>query len=645
MTGFDVIFLSYDEPKAEENWHRLRSFHPAAKRVAGVKGIHNALMRCAAVAEHDRFYIVDADSWVLDGFAFHPPAEDLPDRIYTWRARNAVNLILHPNGGIKLLSKNVVRSMRADAVDEVDSTESEKYFFSEVASENRFNSTPFLAWRGAFRECAKRAAGVFVESLANRERNLLIWQTRGADRTNGKWAIIGARQGAAFGVENANDRRTLLRINDVEWLRQRFAALQAEIPRTGRVVARVVRLSKAASEAKAGAARTPISAAVGAPSAGKPAQATLLPGEASPFGGAPPPQFLFLSINKRCNLRCQHCNYWTLDDDDRDRYLGSERRHAVLAEFAEMNPHGRVVTCGGESMLDLDVYFGIAQRCRALGLTNLSVVNGTRIRSAEMADRMIREGPHEISVSLNSHREELHDRTRGVNGAFAKAVEALRLLLAARARQPGSRTKIYVMGLIFDENYRELDAFYEFVLRGIGADKLKLNFLQPSFGAHPEGDDFFASHHSVDPQQLGRILDACDEKYGLRLNPVWKSQVQMYFRSVQANKNAFLGWDGGGTAEHICNTYERNIMVDHYGMARLCFSGAFPGKLLREPGDLRAFWESADPIRSAMKKCNAYCGISHSVRRVSATLKPATGMAAAGAASPVVTGAEPLVAS
>jgi len=27
----------------------------------------------------------------------------------------------------------------------------------------------------------------------------------------------------------------------------------------------------------------------------------------------PPPRFLFVQVNKRCNLRCQHCDFWLLD--------------------------------------------------------------------------------------------------------------------------------------------------------------------------------------------------------------------------------------------------------------------------------------------------------------------------------------------
>lgn len=333
------------------------------------------------------------------------------------------------------------------------------------------------------------------------------------------------------------------------------------------------------------------------------------------------PEFLFVQVNKRCNLRCQHCDFWKANDDDRANYMPWERKYAMLQEFAGMRRDGKVVICGGESMLDLDEYFAISRACRALGLRALSVINGTRVRDVERADRMIEEGPHEISISLNSHRAELHDRTRGVKGAFDKAVKAVRLLLEARARHPGSATKIYVMGLIFDENYREIGDFYDFVLNEVGADKLKLNFLQPSFGQLGQEDPFFADHHGVDPDVLVEEIERCDRKFKLDLNPVWREQVRMYFRSLQAGMDLQRGWASHArTAEHICNTYERNIMVDHYGFARLCFSTLFPGMQIARDGDLRRFWETAGPIRRDMARCNRFCGISHSVRRETSTM-------------------------
>ena len=329
-----------------------------------------------------------------------------------------------------------------------------------------------------------------------------------------------------------------------------------------------------------------------------------------------PPRFLYLQVNKRCNLRCEHCDFWMRRDDDLENYLGGERLREVIEEFSELNSSGAVVLCGGEPMLNLDRYFEVVRYSRENGLRSLSVVNGTRLRSVDMADRMIGEGPDEISISLNSHRADLHDRTRGVEGSFDKAVSALRLLLDARRKASGSKTRIYVMGLIFDENYRDLEAFYEFVLRDIGADKLKLNFLQPSFGHDSDGDAFFEQHAQIDPDELVNVIKGCETRFGLGLNPVWLKQVEMYFRSLAGAEDLGQGWGSRtSTQEHICNTYDRNIMVDHYGMARLCFASDFRGSPIARFGDLRRFWDTSQDVRESMMSCNRLCGISHSVRR------------------------------
>ncbi len=336
-----------------------------------------------------------------------------------------------------------------------------------------------------------------------------------------------------------------------------------------------------------------------------------------------PPKFLFLHVNKRCNLACLHCAYWKDDDRDRKKYMPWDRKREVIREFAEMSPGGAVVICGGESMLDPDEYFAIAGECARAGLRCLSVINGTQVADEAMAERMALEGPSEVTVSLDSHIEGEHDRMRGAEGSFRMAVNALRLLVQARARHPARGVRLYVMALVHEGNYRQLDAFYDFALNDIGADKLKLNLLQPTFGLRGRADDFFARYHVRDPEALAAVIRACDAKYRLGLNPTWLEHVQMYFRSIVRNRDARQGWRGrAGTEEHICNTYERNIMVDLYGTARLCFAPDFPGMSLALNGDLRRFWyQEAQPIRERMRACNRYCAISHSVRRENATLK------------------------
>ncbi|MEE3368124.1 MAG: radical SAM protein [Planctomycetota bacterium] len=337
-----------------------------------------------------------------------------------------------------------------------------------------------------------------------------------------------------------------------------------------------------------------------------------------------PPRFLFTDINQQCNLKCKHCMFWARPELELPGHISIERRSEIIAEFAELNSNGTVVICGGESMMNPERYFPITRQTREVGLKCFSVVNGTMITNEEMASRMITEGPSEVTVSVNSHRPEVHDRTRGKIGSFELATGAIRLLLQARERL-GAATSIYAMAVVCQPNYQELDAFYNYVLNDLGADKLKLNFLQPTFGpVAGMGEDKFYRENLIDNEpELLEILRTCNEKYRLNFDPEWLRVVELYHKSVQAHADASRGWAGQGTSEPICNSYERNIMVNMFGEARLCFSTGFPGTILKRHGDLRKFWYGNDRLRRQMAKCTAPCGISHSVRRASATIRPA----------------------
>ncbi|MCX7887702.1 MAG: radical SAM protein [Verrucomicrobiae bacterium] len=198
-------------------------------------------------------------------------------------------------------------------------------------------------------------------------------------------------------------------------------------------------------------------------------------------------------------MRCQHCLFWQRAEPADADVLTDTRRLEIIQEFAELNPRSAVVICGGESMLDATRYFGVSRLCLALGLRCLSVINGTCVANATTADRMIRDGPSEISVSLDDYREEKHDLQRGIKGPFQKAVQAVRLLREVRERHPERPVRIYVMALVHEDNYRELDAFHRFVLCDLRADKLKLNFLQPTSEDAPAMTNFSRATTSAIP--------------------------------------------------------------------------------------------------------------------------------------------------
>lgn len=327
------------------------------------------------------------------------------------------------------------------------------------------------------------------------------------------------------------------------------------------------------------------------------------------------PRFLYLDINRRCNLRCQHCFFWRREDAA-DGMTVPERGE-LIREFAELaDPGARIVICGGEPMMAREAYWDACRVAREVGLRILSVVNGTRIHTAEVAERMCAEGPHEITISLDSHRPELHDEWRGVLGSHAVAVRALRLLLALRGY---SKTpNIYAMAVLHEGMWRELGAFYEFVLRDVGADKLKLNVVQPSFG-NVGPDPFFEAAPIRDIEGLRRELASCDAAYRVGMRPEWVEEVCQYMRDIAARGAS--GWlQRAGTAHQLCNSAERNIMCDSWGKIKLCFHPEF-GSHQWSPGSLREWWEiGSHNARTRMAECRRFCGISHSVRKFSATL-------------------------
>ena len=333
-----------------------------------------------------------------------------------------------------------------------------------------------------------------------------------------------------------------------------------------------------------------------------------------------PPRFLFVEGKIECNLKCNHCNLWWIDKRPSSVFMPTAKRLDIIDEFATINPSGKVVTCGGESMLDLDNYFAISKRSHEHGLRQFSVVNGTKIPNDVMARRMILEGPDEISISLDSHIEELHDKHRGVKGGFKVAVRALRLLLKARAELGRFDKRIHAMLLVFGENYLHLDSAYDFALNTIGVDKLNINMMQPTFAGTGLFDHFYDDYHIMDPELFREHLALCDVKYNLGYNPAWVDQLVMYLHSISKIPTLSVLHRKAETADHICNTYERNIIVTAMGEMKLCFSDRFPGVWYREIGDLKRFWEGAGELRGRMSTCNDLCGISHSVRKESCTL-------------------------
>ena len=214
---FDVVFISYDEPNADENWERLLEVAPHAIRVDGVKGIPNAHIEAASQVSTSHFFTVDGDNVIDEDFDWEKIVDFRKNdqRIHVWRARNAVNNLVYGYGGIKLWPTEHVENIKENSVDFTTSVATHGFKVqSNIASTTVFNSNPYHAWRGGYRECLKLASGIIHNPDPRSMNRLKVWTTVGIDAEYGEECLVGARSGALQGFLGEN----LNIINDFEKL-------------------------------------------------------------------------------------------------------------------------------------------------------------------------------------------------------------------------------------------------------------------------------------------------------------------------------------------------------------------------------------------------------------------------------------------
>lgn len=233
ISEFDVVFISYDEPNADENYADLLVKCPWAKRSHGVYGSDAAHKAAAKLSETERFITVDADNIVWEDFFNIEVDMSKVDQhdVVSWAGKNIINGLVYGNGGIKMWPKHVVEQMRTHEV--ASSPQAQVDFcwdihyrqMNNVYSTVYNNASPYQAYRAGFREGVKMSldGGVTVnpEKLKRivHDKNyqrLLVWCSIGADTLNGLWAIYGTRLGCYL-TNMKRDEFDFVNVRDFKW--------------------------------------------------------------------------------------------------------------------------------------------------------------------------------------------------------------------------------------------------------------------------------------------------------------------------------------------------------------------------------------------------------------------------------------------
>ena len=221
---YDIVFISYQEPTADEYYKYLKDRFPRAKRIHGIKGIHQAHIAAAKLCETDMVWIVDGDALIDSNFKFdYQVAQWDRETVHVWRSVNPINDLVYGYGGVKLFPTHLTVNMDTSKPDMTTSISSKFKAVQEISNTTAFNTDPFNTWKSAFRECVKLSSKVIDRQKNNEtEERLRIWQTLGKSRPFGEYAILGATAGAIYGEQNKNNIDALKKINDFEWLKEQF---------------------------------------------------------------------------------------------------------------------------------------------------------------------------------------------------------------------------------------------------------------------------------------------------------------------------------------------------------------------------------------------------------------------------------------
>ncbi len=136
----------------------------------------------------------------------------------------------------------------------------------------------------------------------------------------------------------------------------------------------------------------------------------------------PAPFLIVWNFTNMCNLRCMHC-YQRADKPRPDELTLEEKIR--LVEMLDEAGVAAVALSGGEPTIHPD-FLRIVRELSDRFIYVSVATNGTRFANKEFLKKAVDAGVRYIEVSIDSARPEVHDRFRGVPGAWNKAVQALR---------------------------------------------------------------------------------------------------------------------------------------------------------------------------------------------------------------------------
>jgi hypothetical protein len=230
----EKFFLTYDDPCAAENFLVAKSKILDLRNVTSNQTIQKSHHYCGSLSFTDQFMVIDADAALLDTFDILEIYELTKNKenVFIFRARNPVNDLEYGHGGIKVFRKKYFNE--ESVIDFSTSFKDKIVSVKKTLNIHRYNTTPFHAWRTAFRECVKLSSNLILnhsDQLTSyelktqqqiTEHRLTTWCERFNDVEHVEFSKLGSLAGRDYGCANKDNFDSLMLINNFNWLKSQY---------------------------------------------------------------------------------------------------------------------------------------------------------------------------------------------------------------------------------------------------------------------------------------------------------------------------------------------------------------------------------------------------------------------------------------
>lgn len=301
------------------------------------------------------------------------------------------------------------------------------------------------------------------------------------------------------------------------------------------------------------------------------------------------PKEATIAVTYRCNSRCTMCNIWQIDTHD----------ELPASEYSKLPRSLRTINItGGEPFLREDLV-DVVRKVHEVSPRSRIVVSTNGFLTDRIAKKMVQimDYHHDLGIGVSIDGiGEVHDRVRGVKGAYQKA------LATVEAMKEIGLKDIRIATTLTDQNADQIMSLHDLSVR------LSVEF---SITYAHNSEIFF---NKKDNEPLARNSDLESDIYSIRDKHLRTFRPKDWFRAYHIAGIVDTSLRSGSSKK--CSAGSRFFFLDPHGEVFPCIVLGRSMGNIKDCGSFDELWNSKSALeaRTAVGRCRADCWMVCNVR-------------------------------